>query len=96
LRGVAGLHPAEQVALGSVLAQEPGSSADLRTRVVEETGSFGDGRWVVEVDGPAGTRRVVVDGGRETTASRLTCRAVRETRALTWRVDPGEAQTSAG
>src|SRR5690349_1982929 len=89
LRGVAGLHPAEQVAVGTVLERfGPGSSTDLRPTVVDQVGTFGDGRWTVEVhDHGRGRRfRVVVDGGREETAARLTCRAVRETRALTWAV----------
>jgi hypothetical protein len=85
LRGVAGLHPAEQVAVGAVLERAgPGSSADLRTQVLSQEGTLGAGRWTIEVQGRTHRFRVVVDSGREPTASRLTCRAVREARALTW------------
>jgi hypothetical protein len=88
LRGVAGLLPAEQVAVGTVLERfGPGSSEDLRTQVVDQDGVLGAGRWTVEVVGSAvGAVRVVVDSGREATPARLTCRAVRETRAPTWTV----------
>ncbi len=90
LRGVAGLHPAEQVAVGTVLQRfGPGPSTDLRARVVEQEGTVGAGRWTVEVRdrGPRARRfRLVVDSGRQPTASRLTCRAVRETQAPSWDV----------
>ena len=88
LRGVTGLHPAEQVALGTVLERfGPGSSIDWRTRVVDQQGVLGAGRWTVDVVGPAAEEvRVVVDSGRAPTAARLTCRAVRETHAPTWSV----------
>lgn len=89
LRGVAGLHPAEQVAVGSVLERfGPGSSTDLRPRVLHQDGTLGDGRWTVEVHDHGQGRRfeVVVDSGRQATPARLTCRAVRESRALTWDV----------
>jgi hypothetical protein len=85
LRGVAGLHPAEQVAVAAVLEHVgAGSSTDLRTQVVSQEGTLGAGRWTVEVQGRSDRFRVVVESGREATASRLTCRAVREARALTW------------
>lgn len=86
LRGVAGLHPAEQVALATVLERSGGSSTDLRARTVSQEGAFGAGRWTVEVLGAGPAAQVVVESGRETSAARLTCRAVRETRALTWDV----------
>ena len=88
LRGVAGLHPAEQVALATVLARSgPGSAQDLRTRVVSQEGVLGAGRWTVEVVGPGDdAAQVVVGSGRNATAARLTCRATRESRALTWDV----------
>jgi len=88
LRGVAGLHPAEQVALATVLEHSgAGSTAHFRTQVLSQVGTFGAGRWTVEVVGPGDdVVQVVVDSGREATAARLTCRAARETRALTWEV----------
>ena len=63
LRGVAGLHPAEQVAIRSVLdLHGPGSSADMRTTVVEQVGTFGDGRWTV---GTGGGITVLSDAAEE-------------------------------
>lgn len=88
LRGIAGLHPAEQVALGHVLERTTDlSSRDLSTTVVAQEGAIGAGRWEVEVTGSAaGAVRVLVDSGRSDQSARLTCRAVRETRAVTWDV----------
>lgn len=90
LRGVAGLHPAQQVAVGTVLDRwGPGAATDLTSRIVEQEGDLAAGTWVVEVTGrhplPASTR-VVVASTRRTAPAQLTCRATRETRALEWTV----------
>ncbi|MEN8704809.1 MAG: sucrase ferredoxin [Nocardioides marinisabuli] len=89
LRGVAGLHPAEQVALGTVLERwGPAPVGAPAPRLVEQVGTFDAGRWTVDVAGrpPLPSRvRVVVDSTRRPEA-RLTCRAVRPTRALQWDV----------
>lgn len=90
LRGVAGLHPAEQVALGTALARwGPAPIARLPTRLLDQVGTFDAGTWTVELLGvdPLPPRvRVVVTSQRRTDAARLTCRATRETRALQWDV----------
>ncbi|PUA81403.1 sucrase ferredoxin [Nocardioides currus] len=90
LRGVAGRHPAEQVALGSVLEQwGPAGVGDLSTRLVDQAGDFAAGTWTVEVSGAAPLPdrvRVVVSSERRTDAHRLTCRATRDTAALAWAV----------
>ena len=88
-RGVAGLHPAEQVALGTVLEQwGPAPVTAAVPRLVEQVGTFDDGRWTVDLTGrvPLPDRvRVVVSSSRRQEA-RLTCRATRETGALQWDV----------
>lgn len=98
LRGVAGLHPAQQVALGTVLSRHgPAALSDLSTRLVAQEGDFAAGTWTVEVTGrdPLPTRtRVVVASTRRTTPERLTCRATRETRALSWTVESVSALSS--
>ncbi len=90
LRGVAGLHPAEQVALGAVLEHRaPAATSDLETRLTDQEGTFDSGTWTVEVTGRApltGVARVVVASSRRAEAARLTCRADRETRSLRWDV----------
>ncbi len=90
LRGVAGLHPAEQVAIGTVLERwGPASTASLRSRLVEQVGTFDSGAWTVELEGtdPMPRRvRVVVTSVRRTDAAQLTCRATRETKAVQWDV----------
>lgn len=94
LRGVAGLHPAEQVALGAALERwGPAPVACAVPRLVGQVGSFGDGVWTVELDGtdplPARARVVVTSTRRQ--EARLTCRATRETRAVQWdvtRIEP--------
>jgi hypothetical protein len=88
LRGIAGLHPAEQVALG-VVHERLGPAAPIGSaRLVEQTGSFGAGRWTVEVVGtgqaPTGVRVEIVSSRRA--EARLTCRATRPTRAVQWDV----------
>jgi hypothetical protein len=94
LRGVAGLHPAEQVALGAVLERwGPAPIDSARSRLVDQTGSLDEGRWTVEVTGasplPEHARVVVVSSRRA--EAQLTCRATRETRALQWDVTGIEA-----
>lgn len=89
LRGVAGLHPAEQVALGEVLERwGPAALGAATARLVEQDGTFDHGRWTVEVIGdgplPAAVRVVVASSRRE--EALLTCRTVRPTRALQWDV----------
>lgn len=90
LRGVAGLHPAEQVALGTALTRwGPAPIARLSTRLLDQVGTFDSGTWTVELLGvdPLPPRvRVIVTSRRRTDAARLTCRATRETRALQWDV----------
>jgi hypothetical protein len=90
LRGVAGLHPAEQVAIGTVLDRwGPAPLTCLSSRLAERVGTFEAGTWTVELLGadPLPRRvRVVVSSSRRTDAARLTCRATRETRALQWDV----------
>lgn len=90
LRGVAGLHPAQQVAIGTVLERwGPAPTTSLASRLVEQEGTFDSGLWTVELEGtdPLPDRaRVVVSSQRRTTAAQLTCRATRETRALRWDV----------
>ena len=94
LRGVAGLHPAEQVALGAALERwGPTTTTELATRLVGEVGDFDSGRWTVEVTGRdrvVGRARVVVTSRRQAEPARLTCRADRETRALQWDVSSVE------
>lgn len=95
LRGVAGLHPAQQVAIGTVLERwGPAATTGLTARLVEQEGTFAAGTWTVELDGsePLPTRlRVVVASRRRTDFARLTCRATRETSALEWTVVSVEA-----
>lgn len=94
LRGVAGLHPAEQVALGAALERwGPAPVASAVPRLVEQVGTFGSGVWTVELDGtdplPARARVVVTSTRRQ--EARLTCRATRETSAVQWdvtRIEP--------
>jgi (2Fe-2S) ferredoxin len=90
LRGVAGLHPAEQVAIGTVLDRwGPAPLTGLSSRLTEQVGTFDSGTWTVELLGadPLPRRvRVVVSSSRRTDAARLTCRATRETRAVQWDV----------
>ncbi|RYB92077.1 sucrase ferredoxin [Nocardioides oleivorans] len=89
LRGVAGRHPAEQVALGVVLDRwGPAPVTSAAPRLVTQDGTFDAGRWTVEVLGtdplpPA--VRVVIASGRRAEAL-LTCRTARPTRALQWDV----------
>ncbi len=94
LRGVAGLHPAEQVALGAVLERWGPAPVDAATtQLHEQVGTFDDGRWTVDVigTGPVPAKiRVVVDSSRRAEA-RLTCRAAGPTRALQWDVVSVEA-----
>ena len=94
LRGVAGLHPAQQVALGAVLERwRPAATTDLATRLIGEEGTFDSGRWTVEVTGGhrvPGRARVVVTSRRRAESARLTCRAERETRPLEWDVSSVE------
>lgn len=94
LRGVAGLHPAEQVALGTVLTRRgPSALNDLTTSIATQDGALGAGTWTIEVTGGPlpGPVRVVVASTRRTTAERLTCRAQRATQALEWEVVSVEA-----
>lgn len=88
LRGVAGLHPAEQVALGVVLERWGPAPLTGTPRLVEQTGTFDAGRWTVDVAGPdplpAAVRVVLVSSRRA--EARLTCRATRPTRAIQWDV----------
>jgi hypothetical protein len=94
LRGVAGLHPAEQVALGAVLERwGPAPVGSAVPRLVEQVGTFGSGVWTVELDGtdplPAHARVVVTSSRRP--EAQLTCRATRETPAVQWdvtRIEP--------
>ena len=84
LRGVAGHHPAEQVALATVVERlGPGTLRDLAARVVDRSGDLDAGTWTVDV---ADRARVVVLSSRRPEPARLTCRATRETRALQWDV----------
>ncbi|CAM3558269.1 sucrase ferredoxin [Nocardioides zeicaulis] len=84
LRGVAGHHPAAQVAMAAVLDRlGPVPVPELVARVVEQDGDLDAGAWTVDVSGRA---RVVVRSSRRAEAARLTCRATRETRALQWDV----------
>lgn len=89
LRGVAGLHPAEQVAMGTALdAWGPAPVAAATPSLVEQTGTFGAGHWTVDVVGhlPLPPRvRVVLNSTRRPEAQ-LTCRAPRATRAVEWTV----------
>ena len=89
LRGVAGLHPAEQVSLGAVLERwGPAPIASAQPRLVEQSGTLDSGRWTVEVSGTAPLpdhARVLVTSSRRSEAQ-LTCRATRETQALQWDV----------
>ncbi|GAA1932548.1 sucrase ferredoxin [Nocardioides hwasunensis] len=89
LRGVAGLHPAEQVALGVVLERwGPAAISDATAHLVEQDGTFDAGRWTIDVVGtgplPASTRVVVASSRRP--EALLTCRTQRATRALQWDV----------
>lgn len=90
LRGMAGLHPAEQVAIGTVLERwGPAPHTAVSSRLADQVGTFDSGTWTVELVGadPLPSRvRVVVSSRRRTTAARLTCRATRETRSLAWDV----------
>ena len=87
LRGVAGSHPAEQVAMGLALDRwGPAPVAAATPRLVEQTGTFDVGHWTVDVDGhsPLPPRvRMVLSSTRRPEA-RLTCRATRATRAVEW------------
>lgn len=89
LRGVAGLHPAEQVGLGVVLDRwGPAPITSGAPRLVEQDGTFDSGRWTVEVTGTGPlppTVRVVITSSRRAEAL-LTCRTTRPTRALQWDV----------
>jgi hypothetical protein len=89
LRGVAGLHPAEQVALAAMLeAWGPAPIDSARPRLVEQSGTVDSGVWTVEVAGThplPGRARVVVASSRRPEAQ-LTCRATRATQALQWDV----------
>lgn len=100
LRGVAGLHPSQQVALGTVLSHHgPAAITDLSTRLVAQEGDFASGTWTVEVTArdPLPTRtRVVVASTRRTTAERLTCRATAATRSLEWDVVSVSALATGG
>jgi (2Fe-2S) ferredoxin len=93
LRGVAGLHPAEQVALGAVLERwGPAPVTAAAPRLVEQAGTFDSGRWTVDVVGvaPLPARvRVAIESSRRAEA-RLTCRATGPTRALQWDVVSAE------
>lgn len=91
LRGVAGLHPAEQVAMAAVV-ERLGSSplSALAARLVDRSGSLDAGTWTVDVLDHA---RVVVRSSRRPEPARLTCRATRETRALQWDVVSVESLT---
>ncbi len=88
MRGIAGLHPAEQVALGTVHERWGPAALTGSARLVEQTGTFDAGRWTVDVLGfdraPAGVRVVMVSSRRA--EARLTCRAPRPTRAVQWDV----------
>jgi hypothetical protein len=94
LRGVAGLHPAEQVAVGTVLERwGPAPVTSVTSRLAEQVGPFDSGTWTVELEGtsPLPARvRVVIASSRRSEA-RLTCRAERPTRALQWDVVSVEA-----
>lgn len=84
LRGVAGHHPAEQVAVATVLRDRPPVAvAELTAHLVDQSGDLDAGTWTVEV---ADRARVVVRSSRRADAARLTCRATRETRSLQWDV----------
>ncbi len=87
LRGVAGFHPAEQVAMGLALGRwGPAPVAAATPRLVEQTGTFDAGRWTVDVHGQLPLPpvvRVVLSSTRRPEA-RLTCRASRATRAVQW------------
>ena len=89
LRGVAGLHPAEQVALAAVLERwGPAPITGARPTLMEHTGDFDSGVWTVAVavTAPLPDRtRVVVASSRRPEAQ-LTCRAPRATRAVQWDV----------
>lgn len=89
LRGVAGLHPAEQVALGTMLGRwGPAPIASARPTLVEQTGTFESGVWTVDVLGtsPLPDRARVVVASSRRPGAQLTCRATRETQALQWDV----------
>jgi hypothetical protein len=94
LRGVAGLHPAEQVALGAALARwGPAPVACGVPRIVEQVGTFGSGEWTVELVGldPLPPRALVVVTSTRRPEAQLTCRATRETSAVQWdvtRIEP--------
>ena len=89
LRGVAGLHPAQQVAIGTLLDRwGPAPLTGLSSRLTDQVGTFASGTWTVEVEAslPLPTRaRVVITSSRRSEA-RLTCRATKETRAVQWDV----------
>lgn len=89
LRGVAGLHPAEQVAMGWTLDQwGPAPVLAATPSLVSQTGGFDAGHWTVDVSSrfPLPRRvRVVLSSARRPEA-RLTCRAERATRAIAWNV----------
>ncbi|SEC93457.1 hypothetical protein SAMN04489844_3289 [Nocardioides exalbidus] len=89
LRGVAGLHPAEQVALGEVHERwGPAAATAAVPRLVEQDGTFDAGRWTVEVLGddplPPAVRVVIASSRRD--EALLTCRTTRPTRAVQWDV----------
>ena len=89
LRGVAGLHPAEQVALAAALERwGPAPVTAATPRLVEQDGGFDAGRWTVELAGadPLPARATAVVASSRRAEARLTCRAVRPTRALQWDV----------
>ncbi|MCW2834837.1 MAG: Sucrase/ferredoxin-like protein [Nocardioides sp.] len=89
LRGVVGLHPAEQVAQAAVLRRwGPAPVTSALPALVEQTGTVDAGTWTVEVVGTAPLPRdvrVLVTSSRRAQAQ-LTCRAPRETQALQWDV----------
>jgi hypothetical protein len=94
LRGVAGLHPAEQVAVGTVLQRwGPAPITSLSSRLAQQVGTFDSGTWTVEVEAtfPLPPRVRVVIASSPRSEARLTCRATRETRAVQWDVVTVEA-----
>lgn len=89
LRGVSGLHPAEQVAQAEVLRRwGPAPLGAAVPSLAGHLGDFDSGEWTVDVAGttplPADARVVV--GSRRREHARLTCRAARATAAVQWDV----------